>query len=177
MHFQLEINEHLANAMRAAAKAKAEINIFMKSEEARDIQRIDLHSINELDETLCSIVCQIANISGWVIADDVVKDCNDWDANAYKDSVSTSTIDTDKEPVYLSDYSRNEINSLRGDCRDVNHTHDRAYLYSTKASICDVMSELVERIDTPSKEDSELYKRALCVLCDYRRLVDELSKV
>lgn len=93
--------------------------------------------------------------------------------------VSTSAHDTGNvnEPFFLSDYSRNEINSLRGDRGDANHTHDRGYLYSTKAHICDAMSGLLELTDTRSDEDRELYQRVLLVLCDYRRLVDELSKV
>lgn len=144
MYFPLEINEQLANAMRAAAKAKAEINIFMESEKARDVKRVDLHFVNELDEILCNVVCQIANLSGCVIAAEVIKDCNDCAEDANKTSASTPTLDTEK---------------------------------STKAYICDVISGLVERINTLSKEDVEFYKRAICVLCDYKRLVDELSKV
>lgn len=177
MYFPFEINEQLANAMKAVAKAKAEINIFMKSEEARDIKRVDPHSINELDEILCSVVCQIANLYGCVIADDVLRYSNDCGVDANKDSASSPTFDTGKEPIYLSDYSRNEINKLRGWSVETSQVCDKTYLYSIKAYICDVISGLVERIDTPSKEDSELYKCALCVLCDYKRLIDELSKV
>lgn len=85
---------------------------------------------------------------------------------------------TGKEPIYLSDYSRNEINSLRGESVEMDHAYyNRTYLYGTKAYICDVMSGLLELIDTPSDEDRELYQRTLSVLCDYRRLIDELSKV
>lgn len=86
--------------------------------------------------------------------------------------------ETSKEPIYLSDYIRSEINSLRGGGGvETGHVYNRTYLYSTKAYICDVMSGLLELIDTPSDEDRELYKRTLLVLCDYRRLVDELSKI
>lgn len=85
--------------------------------------------------------------------------------------------ETGKGPIYLSDYSRNEIESLRGGGVHTNHVYDRGYLYSTKAYICDVMSGLLELIDTPSEEDRKLYHRTLSVLCDYRRLIDELSKV
>lgn len=84
---------------------------------------------------------------------------------------------TGKEPIYLSDYSRNEINSLRGGGVETGHVYNRGYLNSTKAYICDAIAGIVERMDTPSDEDRDIYKRVLGALCDYRLLIDELSKV
>lgn len=64
MYFTLEINEQLANAMRAVAEAKAEIGIFQKSEAGS----IYAPSLDELNEVLSDAINRIANISGCVIA-------------------------------------------------------------------------------------------------------------
>lgn len=40
MYFTLEINEQLASAMRAAAETKAEIGVFMKSEEKNRVSNV-----------------------------------------------------------------------------------------------------------------------------------------
>lgn len=72
MYFTLEINEQLANAMRAAAEVKAEIGIFKKQEEAENIRRADIRSIDELDEILCDVVCRIAGLSSSIISACVV---------------------------------------------------------------------------------------------------------
>lgn len=85
-------------------------------------------------------------------------------------------MEKETSKVFLSDYVRNEISNLRGRGEDTNGVRDVVYLYSTKALICDVMSGLLELTDTLSDEDSSLYRRVLMILCDYRRLVDELSK-
>lgn len=68
MYFTLEINEQLASAMRAAAEAKTEIGIFMKSEEASSVKHVDLRSVNELDEILCDVVCRIAGLTSSVMS-------------------------------------------------------------------------------------------------------------
>lgn len=72
MYFPLEINEQLANALRAAAEAKAEIGIFKKQEEAENIKRADMKSIDKLDEILCDVVFRIADLSSSVISACVV---------------------------------------------------------------------------------------------------------
>lgn len=72
MYFPLEINEQLANAMRAAAEAKAEIGIFKKQEETYGEKRVDSKSVEELDEILCDVINRIASLSGCVMADSVV---------------------------------------------------------------------------------------------------------
>lgn len=72
MYFTLTVNEQLANAMRATAEAKAEIGIFKKQEEANNIKRADIRSIDELDEILCDVVCRIAGLSSSVISACVV---------------------------------------------------------------------------------------------------------
>ena len=76
MYFTLEVNEQLASAMRAAAETKAEIGVFMKSEETNSAKRVDMRSVNELDEILCDVICRIANLSGCVMPDDVVSESN-----------------------------------------------------------------------------------------------------
>jgi hypothetical protein len=68
MYFPLEINEQLANAMRATAEAKAEIGVFMKSEEKNSTKRVSMESINELDEILCDVVCRIASLTSSVMS-------------------------------------------------------------------------------------------------------------
>jgi len=55
MYFPLEINEQLANAMRAAAEAKAEIGIFKKQEETRSEKRVCLEPVEELGDILCAL--------------------------------------------------------------------------------------------------------------------------
>lgn len=68
MYFPLEINEQLANAMRAAAETKAEIGIFKAREEKNNIIRADIASIDELDEILCDVICRIAGLTSSVIS-------------------------------------------------------------------------------------------------------------
>ena len=68
MYFPLEINEQLASAMRAAAEAKTEIGVFMKSEEKNSTKRVSIESINELDEILCDVVCRIASLTSSVMS-------------------------------------------------------------------------------------------------------------
>lgn len=72
MYFPLEINEHLANAMKAVVTAKTEIGIFGKKEKMIKEKRVSLELVNELDEILCDAITRIASISGCVMADDVV---------------------------------------------------------------------------------------------------------
>lgn len=68
MYFSLEINEQLASAMRAAAEAKTEIGVFKKQEEVRSEKRINMESINELDEILCDVICRIASLTSSIIS-------------------------------------------------------------------------------------------------------------
>lgn len=76
MYFPLEINEQLANAMRAAAEAKAEIGIFKKQEEKNNITRADMASIDELDEILCDVVCRIAGLTSSVMSACAIDESN-----------------------------------------------------------------------------------------------------
>ena len=73
MYFALEINKQLANALRAAAEAKAEIGIFKKEEESENIKRTDIMEvIDELDENLCFVITRIADLACRVICDSVI---------------------------------------------------------------------------------------------------------
>ncbi len=75
MYFPLEINEQLANAMRATAEAKAEIGIFKKQEETRSEERISMEPLNELDEIPCDIMCRIASLTSSVISACAIDEC------------------------------------------------------------------------------------------------------
>ena len=76
MYFSLEINEQLANAMRAAAEAKAEIGIFKKQEEARNEKRVCLESVEELGDILCDVMCRIASLTSSIISACTINECN-----------------------------------------------------------------------------------------------------
>ena len=76
MYFTLEIDEQLANAMRAAAEAKAEIGVFKKQEEMRSEKRISMESINELDEILCDVICRIASLTSRIISACAIDESN-----------------------------------------------------------------------------------------------------
>jgi len=76
MYFSLEINEQLANAMRAAAEAKAEIGIFKKQEETRSEKRVCLESVEELGDILCDVMCRIASLTSSVISACAIDECN-----------------------------------------------------------------------------------------------------
>ena len=75
MYFPLEINEQLANAMRATAEAKAEIGIFKKQEETRSEERISMEPLNELDEIPCDIMFRIASLTSSVISACAIDEC------------------------------------------------------------------------------------------------------
>lgn len=76
MYFALEINEQLANAMRAVAEAKAEIGMFLKAEEAKVVKSVSIKEITEVDDTLRNAIINIAMLSGCVIAGNVMDESN-----------------------------------------------------------------------------------------------------
>ena len=76
MYSKLEINEQLENAMIAVAKAKVEIGIFKIQKEKNSIKRVDMNSIDELDEILCDVVCRIANLTSSVMSDFTIDEIN-----------------------------------------------------------------------------------------------------
>ncbi len=76
MYFPLEINEQLANAMRAVAEAKAEIGIFKKQEETRSEKRVCLESVEELGDILCDVICRIASLTSSVISACAIDECD-----------------------------------------------------------------------------------------------------
>lgn len=72
MYFPLEINEQLANAMRAAAELKVTISSFSYKEKNIVPLRVDISRVEELDEILCNVINRIAEITGDVLADDAL---------------------------------------------------------------------------------------------------------
>lgn len=69
MYFQLEVNETLANAMRAAAEVKAEIGKVIKEEELRSENVLSLKDLYYTSDTIGDVISQIGDFMGMLLAD------------------------------------------------------------------------------------------------------------
>lgn len=76
MYFTLEVNETLANAMRAAAELRAEIGKVIKEEEAPKTKRLVVEDLIEVHDDIGSIISRIGGFAGSLLADKVFDESN-----------------------------------------------------------------------------------------------------
>lgn len=69
MYFQLEVNETLANAMRAAAELRAEIGKVINEEESRTKNRLILKELYDTNDIIGDIVARLGGFAGMLLAD------------------------------------------------------------------------------------------------------------
>lgn len=69
MYFQLEVDETLANAMRAAAELRAEIGKVIKEEEGRVGNILPVKDLLSLNDDIGNIIAQIGEFVGMLLAD------------------------------------------------------------------------------------------------------------
>lgn len=76
MYFQLEVNETLANAMRAAAEVKAEIGKVIREEELRSENVLSLKDLYYTSDTIGGVISQIGDFMGMLLADKAFDEAN-----------------------------------------------------------------------------------------------------
>lgn len=77
MYFPLDVNEQLANAMRAAAELRAEIGKVINEEESRSKARLILKDLYDTNDIIGDVVTRIGNFMGMLLADEVFVRSND----------------------------------------------------------------------------------------------------
>lgn len=76
MYFTLEINEQLANALRAAAELKAEIAKVIKEEQSTSLNRLVLTDIIDIDDKIGDIMSRIGEFMGMLLVDKAFDEVN-----------------------------------------------------------------------------------------------------
>ena len=67
MYFQLEVNERLANAMRAAAEVRTEIGKIIE-EESHIEDRLIMSELNDANDRIGEIIIQLGGFMGTLLA-------------------------------------------------------------------------------------------------------------
>lgn len=76
MYFQLEVDETLANAMRAAAELRAEIDKVIKEEESRVENILIITDLWAVKDDIGSIISQIGEFAGMLLANKAIDEAD-----------------------------------------------------------------------------------------------------
>lgn len=90
MYFQLEVNERLANAMRAAAEVRTEIGKIIE-EESHIKDRLIMNELNDANDRIGDIIIQLGGFMGTLLADAAFVE-SDNEVKAYQEALNEKQI-------------------------------------------------------------------------------------